>query len=316
MKQLLSVTMMVLMALYGRSQMTLPINDLNIPTSPAFVLLDKSPASIEKPSSPKALAVSLVNVWEKSGAVEFTPYWFRDRPAYTFRDNLQNRAPVFQTFAISAATAKVDTVTGLSIGFRTQFFKSYSKALSGDILAKAKEIIDLLSVENPEDIDMAAVNNAKKELNYLQTKTTFIAELAGAYKGESSPSRSLAAAKAGIWLHLRYTPDKFPLTFVGLARYTWGAGAVAHSGRDTAFFDYGINLSYQNEDFDIQAEYVNRRDFSERANYDRLAIVVNYQVIPGIVAVASLGKDFKRVNNVFALLGVKFGISREVAKLN
>lgn len=297
-------------------QATIKITDLNIPTSPAFVLMDKSPASIEKPSNPKALAVSLINIWENSGAIEFTPYWFKDRPAYTFRANLANRTPVFQTFALSAATAKIDTVTGLSIGFRTQLFRSYSTALTTEILGKAKQITDLLSVENPEDLDLEAINEAKKELNALQARTTFTAELAGAWMGHSSASRTLSSARAGFWFNMRYTPDRFPLTFVFLGRYTRSAGQLSHSASDSVFFDYGINASYQNEDFDIQAEYVNRRDFSVKENYDRFAFVVNYQIIPGIVAVASLGKNFKKVNNVFALLGIKFGISREIARLN
>ena len=174
----------------------------------------------------------------------------------------------------------------------------------------------MLSVENPEDIDLNAIQEAKKELNNLQSKTTFNVELAGAYMGQSGVKTKLASTKAGFWLNMRYSPDKFPLDFVFLARYSWAAGITSASGKDSAFFDYGVNLSYQNKDFDLEIEYVNRRDFAAKANFDRFALVANYQIIPGIVAVASLGKNFNEVNNVFGLLGVKFGISREFAKLN
>jgi hypothetical protein len=298
-------------------QQTIKINDLNMPTSPAFVLMDKSPASIEKPSNPKAFAVSLVNVWQENGAIEFAPYWFKDRPAYTFEDNLNNKAPVFQTFGISAATSKTDSVRKLSVGFRTQLVRLYAVPVKGKIATIKKHIVDMLSVEDPADLDLNAIKQAKDSLKSLQSKVTFNTEVAGAYMGQSSPSKTLASTKAGVWLNVRWTPYKFPLDFVLLARYSWTAGSGSKSGKDSAFFDYGINLSYQDQDknFDVQIEYVNRRDLSAESNYDHFALVANYQVIPGIVAVASIGKDFKKVNNVFALLGVKFGISKEVAKL-
>jgi hypothetical protein len=294
---------------------TIKLNDLSVPTSPAFVLMDKSPASIEKPSNPKALSLSLINVWQNSGALEFTPYWLKDRPAYTFDDNLKKKVPLLQTFAVSAATAKTDSLTNIAIGFRTQVTKLYSAGMIAKIKAAEKSIVDMLSVENPDDIDLDKLAEAKKELNYLQSKTTFNAELAGAYLGQSGPITKLSSTKAGVWMNLRYSPDKFPLDLVFLARYSWATGITSASGTDSAFFDYGVNISHQDKDFDLAVEYVNRRDFAAGSNYDRFALVANYQVKPGIVAVASVGKDFTKVNNIFALLGVKFGISKEFAKL-
>ncbi|HEX6170986.1 MAG TPA: hypothetical protein VFZ33_14955 [Chitinophagaceae bacterium] len=301
---------------YG--QVPLKINDMNMPTSPAFVLLEKSPSSIEKPSNPKAFAVSLINVWQNNGALEFAPYWFKNRPAYTFDDNLKKKAPIFQTFGISAATAKTDSIRNLSVGFRTQLLRLYSDIMKNTILSLKNKIVDLLSVEDPEDIDLNEIKKAKDSLHNLQSKVTFNTELAAAYMGESSTSKDLASTKAGVWLNIRWTPYKFPLDFVLLARYSWATGANSKSGKDSAFFDYGINLSYQDKEknFDVQLEYVNRRDYSAQSNYDHFALVANYQIIPGIVAVASIGKEFKAVNNVFALLGVKFGISKELAQLN
>jgi hypothetical protein len=299
------------------AQFPFKVNDLNIPTSPAFVLMDKSPASIEKPSNPRALAVSLVNVWQNSGALEFAPYWLKDRPAYTFDDNINNVSPVFQTFGISAATTKVDSVTNLAVGFRTQFLRYYSKAKKNDIDSVKSLIIDLLSQEDPDDIDLARVDVERKALNDLQAKKTFNAELAAAYMGQTTKLKGLESNKAGAWLNIRWTPNRFPLDFVFLTRYSWAIGDDSKSGVDSAFFDYGLNLSYQDKDknFDLQVEYVNRRDFSIKSNYDRFALIANYQIIPGIVAVVSVGKDFKKVSNVFTLLGLKFGISKEVAIL-
>jgi hypothetical protein len=316
MKKIFIIGMVIILANHSFAQSgTVKLNDLNMPATPAFVLMDKSPASIEKPSSPRALALSLINVWKNSGAIEFTPYWFKDRPAYTFEDNLRKRTPILQTFAISAATAKEDSNTLIAAGFRTQLVKIYSVSSAAKILAQKRKIVELLSQENPDDIDQAAVNDAKNELNNLQSKVSFNAELAGAYMGQSGPAKALASTKAGCWLNLRYTPDKFPLDIVVLARYSWATGNISHTGKDSAFFDYGANLSFQDKNFDVAIEYVNRRDLTAKLGYDRFALVANYQITTGIVAVASVGKDFKKVNNVFGILGIKFGISKEFMKL-
>jgi hypothetical protein len=299
-------------------QTTLKINDLNMPTSPAFVIMGKSPANIEKPANPKALAVSLINLWEGNGAAEFAPYWFKDRPAYTFEENLEKKAPVFQTLGISAATSKKDSITNIAVGLRTQVVRIYSQALKKDILSLKDSIVNMLSEEDPEQIDLAGVAAARKRLLNLQGKPSFNFELAGAYMGKSSNVSSLASTKAGAWAHLRWTPYKFPLDLIVLSRYSWALNANPKSNTDSAFLDYGLSLSYQDKDknFELQVEYVNRRDLSLESNFDRFALVANYQIIPGIVAVASIGKDFDKVNNIFALFGLKFGISKEVAKLN
>lgn len=320
MKKVLFFTRLILIVFpafcYGQVN-EIRINDLNIPTSPAFVIMDKSPASIEKPSNPKALAVSLINLWEGNGALEFAPYWFKNRPAYTFEENLKKKMPVFQTLGFSAATSKKDTITNIAGGFRTQLFRIYSDTLQKEILKVKAEIVDLLSQEDPETIDMEAVEKAKKELFSLQSRTTFNLELAGAYMGQSSSSKTLASSKAGAWLNLRWTPYKFPLDIVLLARFSRANQITAKAGRDSTFFDYGLNFSYRDEtrNFELQMEYVNRRDLFIKENYDHFALVANYQIIPGIVAVASIGNDFKKVTHVFALIGLKFGISKEVAKL-
>jgi len=291
------------------------VNDLNIPSSPAFVLMDKSPASIERPSNPKALAVNLINIWQNSGAIEFAPYWLTDHRAYTFDTNLKKSFPVVQTFAISGATAKEGDNTNISVGFRTQLIRLYSASQIAAIKAKKGEIVDLLSQENPEDIDLDAIENKNKEISDLQSRTSFNLEIAGAYMGQSGPTTKLASTKAGLWANVRFTPTKIPINLTALGRYTWATSEKSKIGADSAFIDFGANLSYQNTDFDLQFEYVNRRDLSIKTTYDRLAFIANYQIIPGIVAVVSFGKDFKQINNVFSALGVKFGLSKEKATL-
>jgi len=287
-----------------------PLDELNIPSSPAFVLLDESPANIEKPTTPKAVAISLINAWEGSGAIEFTPYWLFDHPAFTFQDFIQNEKPFWQTFAISAATSKSSDTTNISVGFRVQIFKKFKDPER--LKSLAASIADEMAVMNPDDINMDEVNRLVKLLAEEREKIKWNVELAGAYSGQSSENSGLAGNKLGAWLNIRYTPKDFPVDFVALGRYSRQFGNQVPN--ESSFVDAGGSISKQGEDFDLQLEYVYRWDTTLKTNYDRLALVANYQIMPGIIAVASVGKNFDDVNNVFTAFGVKFGLSGRKAK--
>ncbi len=294
------------------SSQAIQINDLNIPTSPAFVLLGKSPATIEKPSNPKAVGLSLINLWQSSGAVEFTPYWLSNKPAYTFAENIKNKNPLFQTLAFSIASSKDDSISNIAVGFRTQLARSYSQNTIKLIEEKLTEIENVLG--EGEKVDENKIKTLHKEINKLKAQTNWVLELAGAFSGTSTTSESITSQKSGIWANLKWTPDNSPITFVGLARYLSTKGNPSKFMRDSSFFDYGINISHQGDAFDLQFEFVKRNSKVDNSNYDRLIFIANYQIMPGIVAVASFGKDYARVNNVFSAIGIKFGLSTEKMK--
>lgn len=62
------------------------LTDLTLPTSPAFMLLDRAPTSIERPDQVKAFALSIVNQFSQNNglpqnyAIEFSPYWLLGTP--------------------------------------------------------------------------------------------------------------------------------------------------------------------------------------------------------------------------------------------
>jgi hypothetical protein len=84
--------------------------------------------------------------------------------------------------------------------------------------------------------------------------------------------------------------------------------STAKSGRDSAFFDYGIALSYQSERLDIAFEYVNRNDFSLKKNYDRLALNANFMLNENIIIEVAVGKNFGKVDNIISVFGMKFAL--------
>lgn len=66
---------------YGQNEDSLKLEDLKAPTSPGFSLLDLSPTSVERPTSPKQIGLNLLNfvssdnALPKNFAIEFAPFW-------------------------------------------------------------------------------------------------------------------------------------------------------------------------------------------------------------------------------------------------
>ena len=309
-------------------------SDLYIPSSPGFILMDKAPSSIEKPTTPKAFGASLLNL-AQGGAV--------------------------QTFNISVATVKNDSNYSYALGAKTQVLRFYSKKSKdkikqnvksiktdivpeGDLIFKISD--DSTNVANltnslasatestktqilanianakktmDDDIeslrkDTAATNKKLKDYHKLLNRPFFVMELAGAIVGNTpntpfSNTSQLSVNKSGAWANFRFSPDDCPLDFVGVARYTFSTYKTKETNTDSSFVDYGVALFYSNTKFDISAEYLNRYDQSAKKNYDRLAFAVNYKLSDKIVFVGSFGKNFDNVENLFAIVGVHFGIS-------
>lgn len=184
---------------------------------------------------------------------------------------------------------------------------------------KKEEIVNLLTATNDQGevvIDEEAVKKALVELDELRNKGLFALEIAGAVLGSSDNNsfKRLASTKSGLWANVRWSPAKSSLDFIALARYSWANNSNSKTGRDTAFFDFGISLNFQNDKFDFATEYVRRRDISLKKSYDRFTLVCNYALNENIILVASVGKNFATVDNIITVFGMKFGVSREREK--
>ena len=103
---------------------TLPaFNATRTPTSPAFVLMGVEPTSVERPNSPSALAVSILNRTQnfsalpKDYALEVSPYWLASHPDLTWRsDTARNIGEsLIRTLTISGGTALDDSEASTSV---------------------------------------------------------------------------------------------------------------------------------------------------------------------------------------------------------
>ena len=324
---------------YGQE---IQLEDLQTPNTPGFILGDKSPSQVEKPTNPRAFGIGLLNL-KDGGAVEVTPFWLFSHPEYT-QESYVKKVPLLSTLNFSSSTYKTDTSAALAVGLKTHLLRLFSantknylkqlendgSTLAGISLLDSAEIATLpdsqfilvggaafktLSPAEQAKAVSDAVEKLKKDINLTRLKPVFQIELAAAYLGESKTGsfKNLAATKSGVWLNLHYKPEKFPLDLLVLSKYS---KSIGRPGKDSAFLDFGFGLSYEKNKFDLHAEYVNRQDVSFHNNYNRVVFVANYQIFNEITLVASFGKNFDGVNDLFTLIGTKIGISKTRIKIH
>lgn len=115
---------------------TVTIDELSAPTTPAFVLLGVSPASVERPESGKAFIFNAINQLSSSGglpenyAFELTPFWMKSNRSLSFAEYQRPTLwhGIGQSLRISVATAPIPGATKdadplgtkLAIGFNTK----------------------------------------------------------------------------------------------------------------------------------------------------------------------------------------------------
>jgi hypothetical protein len=161
-------TCLLLIIAFGVSkaqEKEISLNDLQVPSSPAFILLDAAPTSVEKPTSTKAFALSILNsINENSGlpkdyAVEFTPYWFIKHRTTAYKywgisDKTENQLPFssINRFAVSLAlvsNSAADTLThpkttNISGGLRTILVKVRNQKDVKDLIEANGKIVNIL----------------------------------------------------------------------------------------------------------------------------------------------------------------------------
>lgn len=326
-KTIISVYLVFVIVFCSNAQppLDLKVADLYIPEVPGFILSDKAPSSVDKPTNPRAFALNLLNLKE-GGALQVTPFWLVNQPAYTFDRWLTNKFPVLETFNLSGATFKTDTTSIVSAGFKSQVFRVYSKMARKEINAKKDEIIKLatprIDTVTDEPMDVTAADSiliVKKlaELSELKKTGYFAIEIAGAILGASTNGsfKNLQSQKSGIWANLILSPSLIPVNIVGVARYSWANNVQPKASKDTSFLDFGFSLNYENNKLNLSGELLNRKDFSINKNYLRYAFTGSYALTENIVLVASLGKNFGDSENMVTSFGIRLGLSRTKVSL-
>jgi hypothetical protein len=322
------------------------IDELRVPASPAFIMLGVSPTLVERPSTPRALALSLITATERTDsdsgipkdiAIEFAPYWWQSRPELTFESyyarDKKLLATIAQTFALSLGTTDLEDLAGIdgsraALGLRFMVRQgSASKDLEPHVqkLQAAQVLLAACAPDEPtEPVDQACVARVKGELEAARDAVITNAERVGfTLEVASALSRDFPAEDAdavsntrfGAWVTASYHTEG-SLSIVGVARYL-GEDEAADQGHAQ---DLGGRLIWKNEagaampPMSISLEYLRR--FAERGDdSSRLVGVLEFRLpIENVSLVASYGKDFEDLTghqDLVSTLGVSFGFGRQ-----
>ena len=220
------------------------LEDLKLPSSPAFILLDVAPTSIDRPTTTKAFSTSILNsINENNGipenyALDFAPYWFFKHKklnamnywgfSKTKDGNFQKPFSQARYGNLSFATVKTEIpddtlgtmkeISNIALGFRTTLLQWRSDKDIEDLISynnkHVERLSQLTSDPNISPIDLIRRLESDKILsdcnkniaNVLNRKPVIALDLAGAgsWSFEDNTYSTVMSNRAGAWLTLNY----------------------------------------------------------------------------------------------------------------
>jgi hypothetical protein len=171
------------------------IPKLNVPSTPAFSILDFEPSAIMRPTTAKSLATDVLNSFDKNGkllmnlGLEVSPYWLKSHPDLTRHDYLHPKLgqALKQSFSLSAATVK-DSATGnhkLGAGFKFRFSDGRP---TDELEATEKELVAKANIIN-------AINTARAFLDSSSTRSSAIDDIVNNLKQMNTDDQVIASVK-------------------------------------------------------------------------------------------------------------------------
>ncbi|MGH7323701.1 MAG: hypothetical protein ACREJ9_03535 [Candidatus Rokuibacteriota bacterium] len=285
------------------------LTNLRAPASPAFALLGVAPTAVERPTTPRAVAVSLISatgtgtLFPRHYALEVAPYWLVSHPRLTF-DQYQN--PGFwqslrQTWSVSLATADltglgVGTDSGTAVGFGTRAFVARGRPHPAVARRRASLQAILDSIVGTEDSALLRRLESERRTISLQIQELnrhhrlgwrIEVAAAGVMAFPENNARSGKLERIGLWLTSAYLlPSNIDLLAVG--RFIRDERAVTA----LSLFDVGGRLVLQSRMLALSAEYVQRfvstSGTGAKGGY-RLSSTFEYRVTTGLSMTATLG---------------------------
>lgn len=314
----------------------LVLNQLQTPVSPAFVILGVSPSAVERPTSPQALAVSLLSatgsgsLLPDSYALEVAPYWLTPHPDLTYDayyDPTFGRG-ILQSLSISAATAPLQEVgdslagTAFGIGARWQLVTGRP---SPELTAREEELRKLQSKANTATLDIDDAQRLSDVLDSLDVRARSVAlemqsldqervgwiveaAAAAAFSFPQNRTDSADIRRIGAWFTAGYRLPEPSLDLVGVARYERAYTPVPARN----LVGVGLRLAWTSQELTLSFEYLERlgdRTSEGRQPGYRAAGNLEYRV-PGVGRLtATLGTDDDQVGRpkLVSTIGIDLG---------
>lgn len=315
---IIRVTALILAVFFNIAGFTYAQSDLSFqsmqtPASPGFILLDQTPSSIERPTTPQGFGASVLGVLSGSGgAMEVAPYWLTSHKDLKAEDMYKKHGEIVQNFSLSAAHVVADSVGYVAFGGRTRLFRLYGKKQTQKLDSLKNDLIKLLA-DIDDDSSLDDIEAARQKYADLILKPIFTIDLAGAYAG-SSPTNSyddLQSSRWALWASLNWRPEGNDFYITVLSRYIGNNRFIGYTDGSN-LIDLGTRANYDMGRFSASLEYLQRFNVNSSTGKtdNRLAAIGTYQISDKFYFTTTIGKDFSDVNNMIALAGVNFGFSQ------
>jgi hypothetical protein len=335
----------------SRAAAQLAIDDLAAPTSPAFVLLDVSPAAVERPETPKQFTLNLLGKLTSSDglprnyALEVAPYWLVSHPTLTFAEYQNPTVPqsLAQTFALSVATVPIPgaaagddpTGTKLGLGFRVSLLNGRANPHVETLIGQLEEVnFKILDIRQqakktggPANVDteLAEASRLALEIQAADAErigwfVTVAGGHAWAFAGDTF--ENAASDKRGLWVTPAYRWRGCPATeacessvdAIGVVR------VLGAPDTDTAW-DYGGRLVWKaTKELNLSFEALRRQGGTtpetEDAGSNRAVGLLQYRVREDLILFGSFGQDFMALTGekpLVSLLGLNIGFGDKAA---
>jgi hypothetical protein len=288
--------------------------NLETPSSPGFILLDKAPTSIEKPTTPQGFGLGLLGFFQGTGgAMEFAPFWLTTHPKLSAKKMYTNKIPALYNLSVSVASTKIDAVNYLAGGLRTRLFQRYNVTQIKDLGTKEQEITDALSEDT---LDLVKIEQLRQEYVGLIEKPVFVIDFAAALGGGSTSNsfNNLKLNRWAGWLSFHWQPKGEDFYFSALTRYINNERFEEYLV-EADLIDLGIRFNYDIAKLTISLEYLQRLNLTQE-DYDdnRIALAGNYRISDKLFITSTFGKNFSEVDNIIALAGINIGFSKSKVK--
>jgi hypothetical protein len=297
------------------------------------VLLGVEPTAIERPTTPRAFAVSVLEAAGGGGtlpenyAVEVAPYWLRPHPTLELKDyyNAGFLKAVQQTFSLSLATVRDSTSTRVGIGFRTSPRAGTAPDTVRKLMTKLDGVMDEIltlrqRLRNAKTAaDSAAIKTelatARESARPLAVEIAsrdnervgFMVQLAGG-AGFNYPQSEFdrgTVDRWGIWGTIAYRLEQPDVHLMAVTRVLRN-----ETEAEPNLFDTGGRVYFQLERLGISAEFVRRTPSEGSGSSNRTVGLLEYRATDDLYVTASFGKDYKQADDdrspVVAALGLNF----------
>jgi len=344
-------------AIAAEDPQSFDLDELRVPASPAFTILGVSPTAVERPTSSRAFAFSALSAAERAGggipsnlAMEFTPYWWYDRPDLTLERyyNASLGQRVAQSLAVSVGSAELATYrnddtldgTALAVGVRANLFGGKPAPQLVAAAGKLRQVqLDLLdecvadleedSTSGTAEIDLSsdkckrlaaaldAQSKAVSALNKERVGLVVDVALAAAREYPDNLTDDDRNSKYGTWLTWSYRSEAAARAnpdaqtyFVGVAVQRWLRDEI----NDTDMVDVGARLIYKSraDKWSVSAEYLKR--FGEGdLDSDSTRLEIEYVLSERYTLVAAVGRDFETATDrspLVAIAGLNVSLGR------